>query len=150
MKLTLVADSHLDHKVDPQVIEWALQALEHSDSAGDHAFVQTVAYPEYLPPTACDLIGPATGQEPVPEERVEYRVRGSRKWASRVSKFIMVSYVRTITVVSGPHEGTNGVVYTIYGGPAAPREPGDPTLGSMEEIKQIREFWALHALHVDQ
>ena len=38
------------------------------------------------------------------------------------------------------------ILYTSYGGPKAPREPGDLTIESWEAIVEAREFWAQHAL----
>lgn len=74
---------------------------------------------------------------------------------------------RVITVIAGPHKVTCGcklsgrrdcieceghgdvnetVLYTAYGGPCAPREPGDPNIKSWDELLESRKFWAEHAL----
>lgn len=75
---------------------------------------------------------------------------------------------RLVTVIAGPHTACPAggactgatcadydshvehacVLYTAYGGPQAPREPGDPSIKSWEELVASREFWSQHALLV--
>jgi hypothetical protein len=39
------------------------------------------------------------------------------------------------------------ILYTAFGGPAAPREPGDPSLdGNEAGLAESKAFWAEHAL----
>lgn len=45
-----------------------------------------------------------------------------------------------------PTLATKVAIFTAYGGPCAPREPGDATLSSDEEKKESADFWAQHAL----
>jgi hypothetical protein len=39
------------------------------------------------------------------------------------------------------------IVFTMFGGPCAPKEPGDPSL-KPEEVEASLAFWAEHALAV--
>lgn len=41
--------------------------------------------------------------------------------------------------------GSTTILYTAFGGPLAPREPGDPDLPA-EERAESEAFWAEHAL----
>jgi hypothetical protein len=49
-------------------------------------------------------------------------------------------------VACQPVDFSRCVLFTAYGGPAAPREPGDSSIASWEELTQSRRFWAQHAL----
>lgn len=51
--------------------------------------------------------------------------------------------VRTVTVIAGPHDGQPCVLFTAFGGPLAPQEPGDP---GCKDPDASRAFWAEHAL----
>lgn len=148
--LTIHAASHLDHfpaSDRPTVLALA-QAQWIAYREGARAFTP-------LPPLviswetelsyACDLLGPSTGQAEVLELSAFYGVRPGRRWASR---FVRAEPVATnvLTMVVGPHDGHPWVLYTLYAGPAAPREPGDLSLRTMEEIEASRAFWAVHAL----
>lgn len=54
---------------------------------------------------------------------------------------------RLLTVIAGPHEGDGCVLYTAHGGPAAPREPWDPSLNDdAAALEESRAFWSVHAL----
>lgn len=93
----------------------------------------------------CDLVGPKLGQDPIPESEVSYKIRNGRKCASRcVSR--QPSKTKKVTMIVGPHDDHPFVVYTIFAGPSAPREPGDPSIESWKEIQESRDFWADHAL----
>lgn len=75
--------------------------------------------------------------------------------------------VRMVTVIAGPHKLTCGcqvsgrrdcqdcegygtvnetVLNTAYGGPCAPRSPGDADIKSWDELLESRKFWSEHAL----
>jgi len=41
-------------------------------------------------------------------------------------------------------------MWTAYGGPAAPREPGDETIETGKEYAQSVNFWAEHALSTEE
>ena len=106
----------------------------------------------WLPPelgtAPCALIGPLTGGDPVAEEFVYYAKRGDREGESR-----MITRGPTqsalVTIVAGPHEDKSCVLYTMYAGPAAPREPWDSTLETDEQKNEAIEFWCQHALADD-
>jgi hypothetical protein len=52
-----------------------------------------------------------------------------------------------ITVIGGPHLDDPCILYTAFGGPATPKEPGDPSLdGNLIELAKSQAFWAEHAL----
>lgn len=141
MSLTLAAASHLDHNLTPEHVAWLLAQFADKDAF----FIATVELPENLAPLECGLYGPTVGDEPVAEADVTYAIRGARKCASRMTAR-PVRPTRLVTVIAGPHEDKPCVLYTAYGGPAAPREPGDLTIPSWEEIQKARAFWAEHAL----
>lgn len=139
--MIITKDSHLDHGIPADVLSWLL----HHFADRDAFFVETVEIPTAFGELNCDLIGPAIGDEPVPEAKVQYRVRGDRTWASRVVRYQDPGLVRTVTVVAGPHDGHDCVLYTVYPGPAAPQEPGDP---DCKDVEASKAFWAEHALGV--
>ena len=145
MKIT--PESHLDHGLNQEHITWLLERFADRSSF----FLQTITLPDFLPEVECALYGPLCGDEPVPENTVMYKIRGERKYASRVLALSGVSTsgmrkTRTLTVIAGPSGNEPCVLYTSYGGPAAPREPGDPGIGVWESILESRAFWATHAL----
>ena len=45
-----------------------------------------------------------------------------------------------MTIVCGPHDGHDFVLFTAYGGPQAPREPFE------DKSPEARKFWEEHAL----
>lgn len=142
MPLTITSGSHLDHHLTPAHIEWMLEAFQ--DRVG--FFIQTMTLPDHLAEVPCGIYGPSVGDEPVPESEVTYIVRGARKCASRVVDRPS-RMTRTLTVIGGPTENDGPcVLYTAYGGPLAPREPGCPSLDSYEAIEEARAFWKQHAL----
>ena len=136
--------SHLDHGLTPAHLEWLL-ALFHDRRS---FFLETIPIPPELPPVTCALYGPVTGDEPVGEGEVRYVVRGTRSCASRIllAETMPSRETRLLTVIAGPSSDAPCILYTAYGGPAAPREPGDLTLSSWEAIEESRAFWAVHAL----
>ena len=138
MKITSAA--HLDHTLTSAHIAFIL------DRFGDRTgfFLETVALPDGLDPLPCGLHGPLLGDKPVHEEECSYEVRGQRAGASRLCAR-PARLVRTLTVIAGPYEGEPCVLYTAFGGPAAPREPWDTDLDD-EGRAASRAFWAEHAL----
>lgn len=141
--------SHLDHDLTTAQREHIATVF-----ADRHEFfITTIELPEELGTVPCSLVGPATGREPVVESEVHYAVRGDRRYASRVVRVGFPPPVRTVTVIAGPAGVEDGlpcaepcVLYTAFGGPKAPREPGDPAISSWEELVESRAFWAQHAL----
>lgn len=146
--------SHLDHGLHTRQIEFIQDRFANRDGF----FIETFELPEELGTVPCGLRGPAVGHSPVDELEVRYIVRGERKCASRVMRDSACPPIRarTVTVIAGPAGKDDGlsedypcVLYTAYAGPQAPREPGDPSIGTWEELVASRAFWAQHALIVE-
>lgn len=125
----------------PSHIAWL--TLHFADRTG--FFLETVELPAELPPLACGLHGPLVGDAPVLEFEVTYRQRGDRPGSSRLCSR-PVRPTRLLTVIAGPEGEDPCVLYTAFGGPAAPREPFDPSLGEGAVLEASRSFWAVHAL----
>ncbi len=145
--LTIHAESHLDHNLNAEHVEYILSAF--ADKTG--LFTATLRLPEHLPDLMCDLHGPVMGDDPVPESEVEYIVRGNRAGASRLTNR-PPRPTRWLTVIGGPYGGEPCVLYTAYGspeGPLAPREPWDKSIPTEAEREASRAFWAVHALSRD-
>lgn len=139
--LTITAESHLDHNLTPAHVAWLLERYKKYDAF----FIATVTLPDDLEPIPCALYGPSTNDPPVLEADVIYAVRGNRKCASRMVRFpTRLTWV--LTVIAGPSGDQPCVLYTSYGGPLAPREPGDPGIASWADLEAARAFWAEHAL----
>jgi hypothetical protein len=140
----VIPESHVDHGLSPEQLAWLLDQNTNHTSF----FIETRFLPPSLGTVECSLVGPAVGWGPVMEAEVKYVVRGNRKSASRV--FINPPekpQTRMVTIIAGPTEGHEGLVlYTAYGGPSAPREPGDPAISDWKGIVEARDFWAQHAL----
>jgi hypothetical protein len=141
--LTINAESHLDHGLSPAHVAWLLETFKDKDAF----FIATVEIPTHLDSVECGLYGPAMGDSPVTEALVHYAVRPSRRCASRIVPLVPRS-TRLLTVVAGPSGPIDCLLYTSYGGPAAPREPGDPSIACNDEeaLVESRNFWADHAL----
>jgi hypothetical protein len=128
-------------------------------------FIETFTMPKDLAPLDCSLYGPSMGDERIydagsdetPEELLKlqhafYAVRPGRRWASR----LVLRPPRkscSMTVIAGPvsieDDKTTLHLFTAYGGPLAPREPGDP--GNVADILAGKKsdsaaFWCEHAL----
>jgi|10_taG_2_1085330.scaffolds.fasta_scaffold01801_4 hypothetical protein len=139
------ADSHVDHL--PAAL-LALLVERHADLRPESGVLVTT-----LPIPAswtgerpvCALWGPAMGDAPIPESDVTYAVRGEREGSSRMIDRLGRP-AESITVVIGPHDGAEDVLFTAYAGPEAPREPWDSSISSDEERAASEAFWALHAL----
>lgn len=135
-------DSHLDHGLSREVVDYILAAFQERSSF----FIETITLPEHLGDVPCALLGPATGTS-VERARVRLERRGERTWESRVVD-APPARSRLVTIVAGPHDGSPCVLYTAYGGPQAPREPGDPAIRDDAERDASRAFWANHALAI--
>jgi len=144
--LTRHPESHLDH-VPAIVVTHVLERFQ--DRTG--FFIETFELPDYhgstpVPTLENALYGPACGDQPVAECRVFYGNRPGRTWPSRLIPR-PTRQTRTCTVIAGPSAKDAGdcVVYTIFGGPASPREMSDPYRPESEEAAS-RAFWSEHAL----
>lgn len=140
--LEITKDSHTDHALNAGVIKYIEQRFADREAF----FVETFELPAKAGTVECSLVGPVLGYDPIPESMVDYVVRGDRKYASRVVEWGEKERTRLVTVIAGPHDGRPCVLYTAYGGPRAPREPGDPAIASWEELEASRKFWSVHAL----
>lgn len=142
MSIKTLPASHVDHGVPVGTLQYA---LEHF-SDRDKFFAEVLHLPEGFPGVPSALYGPLAGDDPVAEDDVYYVIRGSRACASRMVPR-RDRLVRTLVVIAGPAPGEEGMVlYTCYGGQLAPREPGDISIRTWEEVVASREFWAQHAL----
>ncbi len=140
--MEITKDSHLDHNLTRSQVEYIQKKFANRDSF----FIETIDLEGTgLGLVPCGLHGPLTGDEPVPEEEVVYLKRGDRPYPSRTCsrKPKMTSKV---AVIAGPHEAELCILYTAFGGPVAPKEPGDPSLEEGEPVRESAEFWAEHAL----
>lgn len=126
------ADSHLDHGLTEPQISYLLGL----DLVGVH----TVELPAELGTVPCALYGPAMGDPAVPEAEVVLARRGARTGLSRLIRR-PPRPTRLVTVIVGPHDGLPDVLYTAFGGPAAPREPFE-----VPDDPEAAAFWAEHAL----
>lgn len=141
--LTFSAESHLDHGLSPAHVVWLL----HRFSDRDAFFIETAELPADYAPLRCALHGPLVGGDPVPESEVFYQVRGDRPGRSRgIARESQET--RLVTVIAGPTDDGSCVIYTAYGGPAAPREPFDPALEG-DALAESEAFWEDHALAID-
>lgn len=145
MAFLITEESHLDHGLDADHIHLMVQSLK---SAPAILTIKVLEIPSHMRSLYCALRGPAVGDPPVPEGEVFYRARDDRKWDSRMTRMPQRK-VRVMTIIAGPDEGHPGhlVLYTAYGGPLAPREPGDPSIqDDPVEVEKSKAFWAEHAL----
>lgn len=136
--MKLHKDSHVDHNLTTRHLSLILSRF------GDHQafFAVTFELPPGYDPVPCGLHGPLVGDPPVPDSEVVHEPRGSRAWPSRiVHRDLKPSNM--ITVIAGPHDGERCVLFTAYGGPMAPQEPGDP---GCKDPEASAKFWADHAL----
>jgi len=130
--------SHLDHGLTEAQIRYIF------DQCADRKafFIATIELPEDLGTVPCGLYGPLMGDPPIVEEEVSYEKRGTRAWTSRlVEKPLRPT--REVTVIGGPHDGHECILYTCYGGPLALQEPGDP---GCKDPAASATFWREHAL----
>ncbi len=145
--LKITSESHTDH-LHADHVAWILDTYGDRDSF----FIETVELPTHLPPLTCKLYGPSVGDDPVPAvdcRMVERPGRVTRgiSWPSRVCDRPPRD-TSTITVIAGPDPDNDEpmVLYTAYGGPCAPREPGDPDIPDDSMKARSDAFWVEHAL----
>ena len=142
MSITKHAESHVDHNLTEAQLAFVLSQTPE----GEGVAVFTVAMPPELGTLPCGLYGPAEGDHAVPESEVHYAVRGERKGESRLVK-APVRYTSLVTIVAGPHDGHDWVLFTSYGGSAAPREPFEFAADDdSKAARDSRDYWSAHAL----
>ena len=138
--LKITSDSHTDHALTQDHLDFIVSAFADKDAF----FITTLELPKSLPGLPCAIYGPIMGDSPIKDEDVSMEVRGSREEPSRmIAKEPRSS--RLLTVIAGPHNDEDCILYTAYGGPCAPKEPFSCEEGS-EERKKSEEFWSEHAL----
>ncbi len=136
--LAIHKESHLDHAISPSQLEHIQQRL----ASGDQFSIDTFELLAELGQVPCGLYGPSVGDPPVLESEVSYQARNGRPWPTRtVARPARMTSV--VTVIRGPHDGLTNVLYTAFGGPAAPQEPDDP--GCKDQVAS-EAFWKDHAL----
>jgi hypothetical protein len=144
--LIITPESHLDHGLTPAHVAWLLERFKERNEF----FIETLTMPADLPALDCALYGPTMGDEPIAEDRVHYVVRPGRKVATR-ALFAPLRKTHEISIIAGPDGPDACVLYTSYGGPVAPREPGDQSI-ALEPSKlpasliEVHLFWSTHAL----
>jgi len=141
--LTITPESHVDHNLT----EMHLAFIRERFADRDAFFIETVDLPADLPSLPCGLYGPTMGDDSIVNGTID-AARGTRKYASRLIDRPMRTS-RSLTVIAGPHGDASCVLYTAFGGPQAPREPGDPDLGEGDERTASVAFWAIHALSIE-
>jgi hypothetical protein len=141
MKISAV--SHLDHGLTDAHVAWIATIFADRSSF----FIETIELPDDLSPLRCALHGPLVGESPIQESEVRYVRRGDRAGESRVCDRPFLE-TRLVSVIAGPHGDDPCVLFTAFGGPAAPREPWDPSLDASER-ERSEKFWARHALSVE-
>lgn len=134
--MKIVKESHLDHALSQDVIAFITSKFSEKNAF----FIETFELPEELGTVPCGLHGPLMGDAPVADAQLAKR--GERTWDSRLVDR-PARQVRTVTVIAGPHGEEPCVLYTAFGGPLTPQEPGDP---GCKDVEKSTAFWAEHAL----
>ena len=131
--------AHKDHTMTEAIRAWALSQFV-ALSGGFH--VSTFTIPADLGTAPNAMHGPSEGDAPIEESEAFYGTRGDRPVLSRLCDRAPRSS-KLVTVI-GINQA-EPVIFTMYGGPAAPREPSDASM-SPEERETARKYWAAHAL----
>lgn len=132
---------HADHGIPHMVVLQVIDSLNLQPGF----FLRTTTLPEGAPDALNGLYGPKSGDAPVAESEVFYAKRSEDRPDSRMID-LPKRPTRMVTVI-GMVEDDGITVYTVYGGPAAEREPGDPSIaGNDELIAAAKKFWSQHAL----
>lgn len=131
-------DSHVDHGLTEAQLHHLLERF--ADRA--EFFVETIMLPSDLGTVPCGLYGPLMGDPAIREDEVTCARRGERAWDSRLVE-LPPRQQHEVTVIAGPHDGHACVLYTAFGGPVAPQEPGDP---GCKDPAASAVFWRTHAL----
>ncbi len=133
---------HADHGIaSTHLLTWALAEIDPKGF-----FLRTLEIPADAADLLNALYGPASGDASVPESEVFYAHRGGegRGLSRMIERPKRPTRLLTIIGMATP-EGIN--IFTAYGGPAAEREPTDPSIANDEEAKRVAtEFWSKHAL----
>lgn len=143
--------SHLDHAMTAAQREFALTAIREGRATVKVGSVsgETVGFailavelPASLGTVPCALLGPETGGAPISDAEAFTATRNGRPNTSRLTRKPPVPSSFLTAVIVG------GNLATIYGGPLAPQEPGDPYLAP-EGKAASEDFWSKHALSAE-
>ncbi len=138
--MIITKESHLDHGLTKRQIEYIARKFEKKRAF----FIEQFRLPPHLGTVASGLYGPEAGDPQITEDVVTYQKRGSRKGPSRMIA-LPHRKQKWVTVIGGPGDDGETILYTAYGGPLAPREPweveSDPKLHA-----ESLDFWSQHAL----
>jgi hypothetical protein len=137
---------HKDHQMSATVRAYALAMFAKLPEGFN---IATFHIPPHLGTAPCGLYGPIMGDEPVAESEACYMQRSAdRPNLTRcVDRPLRPS---NLVSVIGIHNGSDDpVIFTMYGGPTAPQEPGDPHLEDAHAYRTAVETWEQHALAVE-
>lgn len=137
MALRITSVFHSDHSIDNTLLQWAVESINPTGF-----FLTTIAIPAEHAPLLNALYGPCCGDRCVEDSMVE--MRSEDRPASRTID-LPKRPTRLLTVI-GMAKGSEVQIYTAYGGPAAAREPNDPSIATVEEKESSKLFWSMHAL----
>ena len=133
---------HSDHGISQRQMNFVRDVVGERYGQ-DGFFIQEITIPEEMGPVPCGLYGPAMGDDPQTPENdgVEMMYRGDREYPDRMVLKPMrpVNYVQAIGII----DGEDCVLFTVYGGPLAPQNPGDPTC---RDEAAAAAWWSEHAL----
>ena len=130
---------HADHGITEAQTGYIQSELAEQDQ---HFFIRQITIPMELGTVPCALYGPSMGDRDVPDSEVTLECRGDRPWADKLLVGWPMRPVNYVQVI-GIREGDDFTIFTIYGGPLAPRNPEDPTNKNPELAQQ---WWDVHAL----
>lgn len=131
---------HADHGISESTIEQVLATLKPGGF-----FATTTELPSDHVEILSALYGPSAGDGVVQECDVEYVRRSPDRPLSRMIN-APKRPTRKLTLIGTVNEAGELTIFTAYGGPLAPREPGDPTLETESDKAEAHAFWSTHAL----
>ena len=136
---------HADHGITGDQINHIQEALVKNTENG--FFMTEIIIPEELGTVPCSLYGPLMDDGDVPRAAVKMIKRSEDRPADPLLvgfKTRPVDYVQVIGIRDMKADSFQ--LFTIYGGPAAPRNPLDESIETDKERLEAQEFWASHAL----
>jgi hypothetical protein len=170
--MIITTDSHLDHSLTTKQLAHVLKLCADQTAF----FIETFTLPPELGVVSCALYGPIMGDDSITDQGItlplnwykltngdavfdrracpiKMEMRGNRAYPSRMLVGAPLRPTNKLTVIAGPHKDYPCVLYTAFGGPVAPKEPGDPTIRpealDPTEAEESRDFWAHHAIAVE-
>lgn len=140
--MIITNESHLDHGgLTIAHLRYVLKQFGERDGF----FIEQIEFPDELGELDCGLYGPIMGDEPVTTDIV---IGEQKRDSGGVARIVDLPPRRTrkAVVIAGPRKSHDCVLFTVYGGPLAPRQPGDESLESEADIAESADFWSQHAL----